>query len=338
MEAGNRMRHRTNPVHRTRSLKSAKEMKQQEPKARENNRWASYNSRPASAFIVPSNGPAKTSSKAVRGSIEEAQIDQAIQRSLLETYKSELAKIARPDSSQAIDYNLTDTLEADQPDISQEVEGSLLQTFKSELAKIARPDNNQAVNDHLTDSLEADQPKQPSAPEKNLYPTTRKLVLQSIASMVSNATTLTGQLREFVIMPLMISSGHVENATRSDDPPIMERTLVAAVRDFESSVSRLVKRLETDSTSETNAKWPSHEPDNKALVTAVDSLHELTSHFDKLCQGIQGVDASGYGNLFQNDPDAKGTANDEGSLASDKTEVYFHLTPVSTRGPSYSKP
>ena len=337
MEAGNRMRHRTNPIHRTRSLRSVKEVKQQEPKPEENNRWASYNSRPASAFVVPSSRPAKTSSEAVRGSIEEAEIDQAIQRSLLETYKSELAKLARPDSSQAINHNLTDTLEADLPEIDQEVEGSLLQTFKSELAKIARPDNNQAVDNNPTDTLEADLPERPSVPENYLQATTRKLVLQSITSMVSNATTLTAQLREFVIMQMMADSGHVSNTTGSEDRPNMEHTLEAALVNFESSVSKLVKRFETDPTSETNAKGAPHEPDKKAVFTAVGSLHELTSYFDQLCQGLQTVDASENGNLIQNNRDLKGAAKNESSCDSDKTEVYIHMTPVSTSRPSYFK-
>ena len=337
MEAGNRMRHRTNPIHRARSLKSIKEVKQQEPKPQENNRWASYNSRPASAFVVPSNRSVKTSSDPVRGPTREAEFAQELQRSLLQTYKSELAKLVVPDNNQAVNDNLTDTLDADLPKIDQEMEGSLLLTYRSELAKLARTDNHQATNDNLTGTLEDDRPEQFSAPEDYLQATTRKLILQSITSMASNATTLTTQLRDFVIMQMMADGGHASDAKRSEDALKMKHALEVVLTNFENSVSRLVERFETDTISETNTKWAPHEPDTEAVVTAVGSLRELTNCFDQLCQGLQFVDASGYGIPTQDNRAVKRTAKDEGSSDSDKTEVYIHMTPVSISEPAYSE-
>ena len=102
-------------------------------------------------------------------------------------------------------------------------------------------------------------------------------------------------------------------------------------------MSKLAKRLETDPASEINAAWAPHEPDKKVVVTAVGSLHELTSYFDQLCQGLQSVDSPGDGNLIQNNRDVKGAAKDERSFDSDRTEVYIHMTSVSTSRPCFKR-
>ena len=159
MEAGNKLRARTNPIyyfnphqHRISQVEDA-------------NRWASYgNAKPASGDVQQSTTATEPTSPLLAAPTEEALAAKESEGSLLQAFRAELAKLSGPVTVES-------------------------QTAKNPAVEVQSNADNEEV---MTETI-------PSPPKPNLEAIISKLMLQAIGSIGSTVKTFQSQLRHHVL-------------------------------------------------------------------------------------------------------------------------------------------